>query len=84
MFKLAGKFLQHVIPGVARPLHILWNQIIGFFFLALAGMAVPSAVRDFSRPEAMPRLVVTLMFIAIMTGFGIHSFLKARKVSRSS
>jgi hypothetical protein len=84
MFKLAGKFLHHVLPGVVRPLHILWNQVIGFVFLALAGLAIPSAVRDFNKPDAMPRLVVTLIFIAIMTAFGAHSFLKARKVSRSS
>ena len=34
MFKLAGKFLHHILPGVVRPLHVLWNQVIGFFFLA--------------------------------------------------
>ena len=24
------------MPGVVRPIHILWNQVIGFFFIVLA------------------------------------------------
>ena len=80
--KNAGKFVQHVIPGVVRPLHVLWNQIIGFFFLALAGLTVPSAIREFRDPTGHPRLILTLPFIVIMAGFGISSFWKARKVSR--
>ena len=36
MFSMAKKFLGHVMPGVIRPIHILWNQVIGFFFIVLA------------------------------------------------
>jgi hypothetical protein len=83
MFKLARKFLHHVIPGVVRPLHILWNQVIGFFFLALACIPVPSAIREIRDPENHPRLILSLPFILIMGAFGISSFVRARKISRS-
>lgn len=84
MFRIVGQFFQHVVPGVARPLQVLWNQVIGFFFLALAGIVVPSAIKEIREPDAHPRLILTVPFILIMGGFGISSFLKARKASRSS
>ena len=80
--KTAGKFVHHVVPGVVRPLHVLWNQVIGFFFLVLAGVTIPSAVREFRDPNGQPRLILTIPFILIMAGFGISSFWKARKVAR--
>lgn len=80
--KYAGTFAKHVVPGVVRPLHVLWNQIIGFFFVVLAGMTVPSAVREIQDPAARPRLILTVPFILVMAGFGIHSFLKARRLSK--
>ena len=83
MFKLARKFLGHVIPGVIRPLHILWNQVIGFFFLVLAAIPVPSTLRDIHNPESYPKLWLTVPFILIMSAFGVSSFLRARKISRS-
>jgi hypothetical protein len=83
MFKLASKFMGHVIPGVARPLHILWNQVIGFFFLVLAAWPVPSALQNIRNPESYPKLALTIPFTLIMGAFGIWSFLKARKISRS-
>jgi hypothetical protein len=83
MFKLAGKFLHHVLPGVVRPLHVMWNQVIGFFFLALACIPVPSALKDIRQPDMYPRLALSIPFILIMAAFGISSFLRARKISRS-
>jgi hypothetical protein len=83
MFALSRKLLQHVLPGVARPLHILWNQIIGFLFLVLAVVPVPSAVRSYQDPNGLPRLMMSVLFILLMATFGISSFVKARKISRS-
>ena len=40
MFAKAKKFIGHVVPGVIRPIHILWNQVIGFFFIVLALLPV--------------------------------------------
>ena len=79
----ARKFVQHILPGVVRPLHILWHQVIGFCFLVLAIMPVPSVVRSFNDPKGFPHLVLSLIFIVLMGTFGITSFLRARKISRS-
>jgi len=83
MFALARKFLAHVSPGVIRPIHILWNQVIGFFFLVLALLPVPSAVRSWGKDGSGPRLALTIPFVALMAWFGVSSFLKARKISKS-
>jgi hypothetical protein len=83
MFTLPKRLFEHIFPRIARPLHILWNQIIGFFFLVLALVPVPSAVRSYRDPNGFPRLAMEVVFIAIMGAFGISSFLKARKIARS-
>jgi hypothetical protein len=28
-----GRFVEHVVPGVVRPLRVLWHEIIGFVFI---------------------------------------------------
>ena len=35
-FQWRRSFIGHVMPGVIRPIHILWNQVIGFVFIVLA------------------------------------------------
>ncbi len=83
MFSLSRKLLQHVLPGIVRPIHILWNQVIGFFFVVLAIVPVPSAIRSYRDPNGLPRLIMSVLFIGIMAIFGISSFLRARKIARS-
>jgi hypothetical protein len=83
MFTVAKKFLTHVTPGVVRPIHILWNQVIGFFFIVLALLPMHSIIRDWGQDNTGPRLALEVPFTLLMAGFGIHSFLKARKISRS-
>jgi hypothetical protein len=82
MFALAKKFLGHVIPGVIRPIHILWNQVIGFFFIVLAALPVNYIIKDWRKGIA-PRLALEIPFALLMAGFGIHSFMRARKISKS-
>jgi hypothetical protein len=82
MFSVAKKFLDHVIPRVIRPLHILWNQVIGFVFIVLALLPVPSAIRNFGQDGNGMRLVLTIPFVLIMGWFGISSFWRARKISK--
>jgi hypothetical protein len=84
MFSTAKKFIGHVVPGVVRPIHILWNQVIGFFFLVLAIIPVPSAVKSWGKEGSAPRLALTIPFVALMAWFGVSSFWKARKISKSS
>ena len=33
---LVNRFLGHVLPGIIRPMHALWNEVIGFVFIVLA------------------------------------------------
>jgi len=81
------KFFHHVMPGVIKPLRVLWNEIIGFVFLAFAVWTVPSAyrhIRDFNGDgDSLFRLILTSLFSVIMIYFGVTSFLRARKISRS-
>ena len=87
MFRLAGKLFSNVMPAVIRPLRILWNEIIGFFFLVFAVWAIPSAWRSYRTfdgdLEDFMRIFLTGIFVVMMLGFGIYSFFRARKISRS-
>ena len=83
MFSKAKKLMGYVLPGVIRPLHILWNQVIGFVFLVLAVLPVPSAIRSFGQEGSFGRLLLTVPFVLLMAYFGISSFWRARKISKS-
>jgi hypothetical protein len=83
MFATVKKFMGHVVPGVARPLAILWNQVIGFFFLVLAVVPAPGTVSRIKAGGITPGVVLSIVFMAIMGGFGISSFWRARRISRS-
>ena len=81
------QFFRHVVPQVAKPIHSLWNQMIGFLFILLALMAASAVFRicrhyDGS-PESLFRLILSCFFFAIMALYGIASLLRARKISRS-
>jgi hypothetical protein len=80
MFSTAKKFLGHVIPGVIRPIHILWNQVIGFVFLVLAIVFGYRVVRG---KEPVGLQIVGALFVLLIVWFGISSFWKARKISKS-
>ena len=83
------KFIQCVLPGIIRPLRVLWNEIIGFVFLVFAVWAVPSSIRAYREFSAggdsgsLFRVVLAALFSAIMIWFGLSSFYRARKISRS-
>lgn len=83
MFSTAKKFIGHVMPGVIRPIHILWNQMIGFFFIVLAILPIQRIIHDWHEQGSGFRLGVEISFTVLMAAFGIHSFAKARKISRS-
>jgi len=82
-----GLFLSHVMPGVIRPMHTLWNEVIGFIFLVLAVVFSAGAIRQYRSltPEDVTvfRLATLIFLPVLMLYFGITSFLRARKISRS-
>lgn len=81
------KFLTHVLPSVIRPLQIIWNQIIGLFFLLLTAAALPRMLRSIREfhgdAEGLFRVLLSAIFVSIMTAFSLYSFWRARKVPRS-
>jgi len=83
MFSTAKKFLGFVMPEIVKPIHTLWNQVIGFFFIVLALLPLHAIFRDWGKEDTGPRLALEIPFALIMAGFGIHSFLRARKISKS-
>jgi len=82
MFQTAKRFLEHVVPGVARPIHILWNQVIGFIFLVLALIPIPRAIHSFGKEGSGPNMFLTFVFVPTMAWFAISSFWRARKISK--
>ena len=80
MLALAKKFLGHVLPGVIRPIHILWNQMIGFVFIVLA---VVFGYRVIRAKEPIGLQLVGAAFVVLIAWFGVSSFWKARKISKS-
>lgn len=84
---IVRKFYEHVVPGVIKPLRVLWNEVIGFIFLAfavLAGFQAFRAWRGFDgSADSLFRLTLAGLFCLIMGAFGVSSFVRARKISRS-
>lgn len=78
----SGLFLKTVVPAAVKPVHSLWHQILGFFFLVFAGLG---AWRIWSHPGTLPpaQLAIVIVFIVVMAGYGISSIRKARRISRS-
>ncbi len=84
MLRTGRKFFQHVIPGIVKPLHVLWNEVIGFLFLVLATFIVVATLRRTAHdPEGFWPMVVGVGFGLVLGAFGLSSFLRARRISRS-
>jgi hypothetical protein len=87
VYKQGRKFLGFVVPAILKPARTLWHEVIGFLFLSLAIIFVFSsfrAIRDFDgSPGAILRLAMLAFCVCLLGGYGISSFLRARKISRS-
>jgi hypothetical protein len=80
---VVGKFVKHVIPGVIRPLRVLWNEIIGSVFAVLAFAGIARAWQDIRKQESPVAVVVPIIWTLVMGYFAFSSFLRARRISRS-
>ena len=78
----AGKFVKHVVPAAIKPVHSLWHEIIGFIFLAFALIVTGSLIRNHATLGPWGILLIVPLII-LSAGYGISSFLKARRISRS-
>jgi hypothetical protein len=86
------EFVKHVVPAVLKPARTLWNEVIGFVFICFAVIFGFKAVRlylDFSKsaPADMSadvvRIAISGFCTLLMLWFGVTSFLRARRISRS-
>ncbi len=79
-------FVANVVPAVIKPMRVLWNEIIGFFFLVFGvifGFSVFRKFRSFAGdPSELFGLAASVVFVAMLLGYGLYSFLRARKISR--
>jgi len=87
MSRVGREFVRHILPQIIKPIRTLWNEMIGFVFLCLAAVPIPRTFRQWREysetGDGVFRLAMSLVFITLMAGFGIHSFLRARKIARS-
>jgi len=87
MLDAAGKFVKTVVPGVIRPLRVLWNEMIGFVFLVFAIIAGGSVFRAWQTAadssDGQGRMFLGGLFAFVMAWCGVASFRRARKIDRS-
>jgi hypothetical protein len=85
------EFVKHVLPAILKPARTLWNEVIGFVFICFAVVFGFKAVRlyldSLGAGEAASadfvRFLVAAFCTLLMLYFGVTSFLRARKISRS-
>jgi hypothetical protein len=89
MASVTKKFLHHVLPGVVHPLRVLWNEAIAFLFLAVTLATLRPIYKAWQEWDmtnetgAMIRFGMAVIFAMFMLGFGISSYLRARRLSRT-
>jgi hypothetical protein len=89
--KAGREFFRHVVPAVVKPARTLWNEVIGFLFFCLAVLFGSGAVRAYMAMGSDPkqgagdlwRFLGTAFLTLLMLYFGVSSFLRARRISRS-
>ena len=86
------EFVKHIVPAILKPAQILWNEVIGFLFLSFAVIFSFKTVRysmDYMKagPEGgtgeLIRLAMAGFCTFLMAWYGVSSFLRARRISRS-
>jgi hypothetical protein len=88
--RLVRKFFEMVLPGVIKPLHALWNEIIGFLFLAIAVFMIRPTWKAYQKlqaggdpGEAIVGLIGGAGLLLVGLVFGLHGFWKARRISKN-
>ncbi len=85
--RLIKAFIASFMPGVIKPLHSLWNELLAFLFLTLAGAFGHQLYKACRAPNSEPVNIAVFLssgfLTALMLGLGIYSYRRARKISRS-
>lgn len=86
MFSLFAQLVRHLLPGVVRPMRVLWNEVIGFLFLSIAFIVAVNLWRIWRHfngsPDDVFKLILTSIFGLMMMFFGVSSFWRARRIGR--
>lgn len=86
-YREGRRFLGFVVPAVMKPARTLWHEILGFVFISMAIVFIFSgfrAIRQFDGSAgAVLRVAMLVIGVGLLGGYGISSFLRARKISRS-
>ncbi|HTS28523.1 MAG TPA: hypothetical protein VMH81_21765 [Bryobacteraceae bacterium] len=86
------EFVRHVVPAVAKPVRTLWNDFIAFLFGCLAvffGFETARLARTYLKAAPadafgdLIRLSVSGFCTVVVLWYGLSSYLRARKISRS-
>jgi len=86
------EFFKHIVPAVLKPARTLWNQLIGFLFLSFGAIFGVKTVRygmDYMKAPPsggtgeLIRLAMAGFCAFVMLWYGVSSFLRARRISRS-
>jgi hypothetical protein len=77
------QFVKHMAPAIIKPLHTLWNEVIGFLFLSMAVLIGARTARGIVRHDDFFMIMLGSLGTLLMLWYGVASFRKARKISRS-
>ena len=87
MWARIRQFFEYIIPGVIRPLRVLWNEIIGFVFAVFTvifGFRTVKFFRDLEGRNAGELMLLLGMaaFTLMLALFCFSSFRRARRINR--
>ena len=72
MMHVVRKFAGTVLPGIVKPLRVLWNEVIGFMFLVLGvifGFSAWRKYKEFNGDFAsLLLLIMAGFFVVLMIG----------------
>jgi hypothetical protein len=80
------EFVRHVVPAVLKPIRVIWNQAIALVFFALAILSGSMVYQKYQESGPSDRIIAVLLgtvFVGVMLFYGVTSFWKARKISRT-
>ena len=63
-----GRFIEHVVPGVVRPMRVLWHEVIGFLFIVLAVIFGSSAIRMYHLLQTEQISMMRLVAVVLLAG----------------
>lgn len=86
--RLIKAFIASFMPGVIKPLHALWNELLAFLFFTLAVTVGFGPLRHGylelnGDPVNLFKFLSAVFLTTLMLGLGVYSYRRSRKISRS-